>query len=279
MKRKGFTLIELLVVIAVIAILASILFPVFAKAREKARQIGCASNIRNAAMALRMYAQDCDERLPWGIPSGFTCTGAFGFPNNLGWPNGAAANNTCCAIEHSCGWAFSATPYIKNDQVLTCSNYSRFQFGRNRTPPDARWWSSSYLFSTCLVGANEAEIANPSGKVMLSEQLPFHFYGNINIATQGADNNTAKPDWQIVVAFADGHVKFVNLNNAIGNESVNGCFINNAGLQGTGFSGGAATKWNFNSGWDPSNNPNWVCGAGGKDTSPFGSTGRQGANF
>jgi prepilin-type N-terminal cleavage/methylation domain-containing protein len=62
--RRGFTLIELLVVIAIIAILAAILFPVFAKAREKARQTKCLSNQRQIALACMMYAQDNDETLP-----------------------------------------------------------------------------------------------------------------------------------------------------------------------------------------------------------------------
>jgi len=64
MKRRGFTLIELLVVIAIIAILAAILFPVFAKAREKARQASCLSNVRQLNTAILSYAQDYDELLP-----------------------------------------------------------------------------------------------------------------------------------------------------------------------------------------------------------------------
>jgi prepilin-type N-terminal cleavage/methylation domain-containing protein len=62
--RRGFTLIELLVVIAIIAILAAILFPVFAKAREKARQTKCTSNQRQIALAVQMYTQDNNETLP-----------------------------------------------------------------------------------------------------------------------------------------------------------------------------------------------------------------------
>src|SRR6476469_4926130 len=66
-RRAGFTLIELLVVIAIIAILAAILFPVFAQAREKARQTSCTSNLKQIGMATRMYLQDYDETyLPWG---------------------------------------------------------------------------------------------------------------------------------------------------------------------------------------------------------------------
>ena len=62
--KRGFTLIELLVVIAIIAILAAILFPVFARAREKARQAACLSNMKQIALGMLMYIQDYDERLP-----------------------------------------------------------------------------------------------------------------------------------------------------------------------------------------------------------------------
>jgi prepilin-type N-terminal cleavage/methylation domain-containing protein len=64
LSRKGFTLIEILVTIAIIAILAAILFPVFARARENARRTSCLSNIKQIATALVMYTQDYDEMLP-----------------------------------------------------------------------------------------------------------------------------------------------------------------------------------------------------------------------
>jgi prepilin-type N-terminal cleavage/methylation domain-containing protein len=73
MKRKdqsGFTLIELLIVIAVIAIIAAILFPTFAQAREKARQTACLSNLHQIGLANEMYTQDYDETFPWS-PGGF----------------------------------------------------------------------------------------------------------------------------------------------------------------------------------------------------------------
>ncbi|MEO6908674.1 MAG: DUF1559 domain-containing protein, partial [Abditibacteriaceae bacterium] len=65
MKRKGFTLIELLVVIAIIAILAAILFPVFARARENARRASCMSNLKQIGLGVMMYVQDYDERYPF----------------------------------------------------------------------------------------------------------------------------------------------------------------------------------------------------------------------
>src|ERR1044071_6983028 len=67
-KRRGFTLIELLVVIAIIAILAAILFPVFAQAREEARAISCLSNSKQIGLALYMYIQDYDEKYPQEHP-------------------------------------------------------------------------------------------------------------------------------------------------------------------------------------------------------------------
>jgi prepilin-type N-terminal cleavage/methylation domain-containing protein len=95
-KRRGFTLIELLVVIAIIAILAAILFPVFARAREKARQASCQSNEKQIALAVLMYAQDYDEML---IPQ---------------WIPDLSANPP-----YQC-WPDVVAPYIKNSQVFLC---------------------------------------------------------------------------------------------------------------------------------------------------------------
>ena len=95
MTRKGFTLIELLVVIAIIAILAAILFPVFAKAREKARQASCASNLKQIGLAFNMYAQDYDGLY---VPKCFDQS----------------------ATDMSRYWYNLINPYVKNTQLFRC---------------------------------------------------------------------------------------------------------------------------------------------------------------
>ena len=94
--RRGFTLIELLIVIAIIAILAAILFPVFAKAREKARQASCMNNEKSLALAFLQYAQDYDETVPCG-------------------KNGPYFNT---------GWAGQIYPYVKSTAVFWCPDDS-----------------------------------------------------------------------------------------------------------------------------------------------------------
>ncbi len=111
MQRKGFTLIELLVVIAIIAILAAILFPVFAQAREKARAIVCISNEKQLGLATMMYVQDYDETYfeqdwPGGCPT--SQTGYFA------WQQGQTPQH----------WATLLYPYIKNGGIFACPDYN-----------------------------------------------------------------------------------------------------------------------------------------------------------
>ncbi|MDR3707928.1 MAG: DUF1559 domain-containing protein [Capsulimonadaceae bacterium] len=98
-RCSGFTLIELLVVIAIIAILAAILFPVFATAREKARQTSCASNMKQLGTAVIQYVQDYDEHLP----SGTSPSNGYNGTNPAG-----------------VGWAGQIYPYIKSKAAFTC---------------------------------------------------------------------------------------------------------------------------------------------------------------
>jgi prepilin-type N-terminal cleavage/methylation domain-containing protein len=115
--RKAFTLIELLVVIAIIAILAAILFPVFAQARESARMTSCLSNMKQIGLALRMYTTDYDETFPniyqgWGAPAA---------GSNEGWM-----------------WKNAVQPYIKNKGIWTCpSNPVGTPSAPGILPPDS----------------------------------------------------------------------------------------------------------------------------------------------
>jgi prepilin-type N-terminal cleavage/methylation domain-containing protein/prepilin-type processing-associated H-X9-DG protein len=98
--RKGFTLIELLVVIAIIAILAAILFPVFARAREKARQTSCLNNQKQLAVGWQMYVQDYDENIP-----------AYSLRRTSPpWPAAGWGESWYVVIE----------PYLKNAQIRVC---------------------------------------------------------------------------------------------------------------------------------------------------------------
>jgi prepilin-type N-terminal cleavage/methylation domain-containing protein len=112
--RRGFTLIELLVVIAIIAILAAILFPVFAKAREKARQASCLSNVKQIQLAILQYAQDYDETLPYAS--------AWGNPVQ--------------------NWYIYLDPYMKNSQVLKCPSYASATIGYGWNYQNLGYYSS-----------------------------------------------------------------------------------------------------------------------------------------
>jgi prepilin-type N-terminal cleavage/methylation domain-containing protein len=106
--RRGFTLIELLVVIAIIAILAAILFPVFAQARAKARATTCLSNVKQLGLGVLMYAQDYDESLPLAV------TGVQTNDSATFWWNGNAPANSQAV------WQNSVQPYIKSYGMMVC---------------------------------------------------------------------------------------------------------------------------------------------------------------
>ena len=133
-KPRGFTLIELLVVIAIIAILAAILFPVFAKAREKARQTPCASNERQIGLGLLQYNQDNDEAFPIGNAD---AVGKF----------------------YGEGWAGACQSYIKSPQLFKCPDDST----------NGNGYPVSYALNSNMTGATLAQQNFPASSVMLFE--------------------------------------------------------------------------------------------------------------
>ncbi len=136
---SGFTLIELLVVIAIIAILAAILFPVFATAREKARQATCASNLKQLGLAFIQYEQDYDEYFPVGTPS------------------------QIAGDEHKSGWATAIYPYVKTYAVYSCPDDLY-------TPPNL-YNKCSYYMSWALTGYNNGTPTNPGPPMLLSQLM------------------------------------------------------------------------------------------------------------
>jgi prepilin-type N-terminal cleavage/methylation domain-containing protein/prepilin-type processing-associated H-X9-DG protein len=117
-RRRAFTLIELLVVIAIIAVLAAILFPVFAQAREKARQTSCTSNLRQIGLAFAQYMTDYDERLPDRRDLKAALPGGYKPWND--WPTSDPRG----------GWAVLVLdPYIKNGSIWSCPSIAGSALG------------------------------------------------------------------------------------------------------------------------------------------------------
>jgi len=165
-NNKGFTLIELLVVIAIIAILAAILFPVFAKVREKARQTSCLSNEKQLGLGFLQYSQDNDERFYTGLDS-----------RGQGYGEGT-------------GWAGSIYPYVKSAQVFVCPDDSTQPYFGGAVPV-------SYVFNGQQIcrpasngGINAATTAYtaPSLTVLLCEG--FGEQGAITVSGENYPSNT-----------------------------------------------------------------------------------------
>jgi prepilin-type N-terminal cleavage/methylation domain-containing protein/prepilin-type processing-associated H-X9-DG protein len=204
-RRRAFTLIELLVVIAIIAILAAILFPVFAQARDKARSVSCLSNCRQIGMAFMQYTQDYDEFLPLTT-----------FP--------VAANT----------WTDTVQPYVKNRGIFRCPS----DISLNWTQPltgQSEVRRSSYFLNAWMAGVqpygNLSAVSSPASVIYMAESAEnitrdhFHpfYWGNPSEQSNGfMQNLTFDPvkdetrelalrrhQGGFNVTFADGHTKWV----------------------------------------------------------------------
>lgn len=167
--KKAFTLIELLVVIAIIAILAAILFPVFARARENARRSSCQSNLKQIGLGLLQYTQDNDESLP--APRFSTNAGGYFEAGSFANPS-AGINNYM--------WTDAIMPYVKSNQIFVCPSHSG---------PRAKFRPASD-FSTATGGTYEG--SNDLGSYI------------INAAYKKSTNDTATPP----VSFYGGNSDF-----------------------------------------------------------------------
>jgi len=186
-RKRGFTLIELLVVIAIIAILAAILFPVFAKAREAARKAACGSNVRQYTAATLMYTQDYDETFPMNAYLAGTCVATF---------------------------YLSVAPYVKNDQITRCpseleamdivSMFAGFLAGPcPGTPRFTSYSTNAALLANGFAGMPPVSLA----AVQRTSETALLYDGNV-LADQTQPVQARHSD-TFSVGFVDGHAKAI----------------------------------------------------------------------
>jgi prepilin-type N-terminal cleavage/methylation domain-containing protein/prepilin-type processing-associated H-X9-DG protein len=203
MKRRAFTLIELLVVIAIIAILAAILFPVFAKAREKARQSSCSANVKQLVLGVLQYNQDYDERYVSVYDDG-TGTRII--------------------------WAQKIQPYLKNTQILQCPSVTN----PPSVPPTSNLQSTRYqipMSDDMREAANNpfgmADFLFPAETILFAESN--NAWWTHYCAKHAIGTNVTDPAWGLWlrgslgestwprhnqgcnVGFHDGHTKWMSI--------------------------------------------------------------------
>lgn len=212
MKRKAFTLIELLVVIAIIAILAAILFPVFARARENARRASCQSNLKQIGLGIAQYTQDYDERL---------------------LPYYYAVPVTMPASEYPMGvwtsemwyWQQILDPYTKSKQVYVCpSSYIQSkdkpcygQYGINLNPTNLKINISAIeSAATLYMVMDSGNYTVDPGYTIAAGGGSWYLPGTGAVGATGSVTSTYDADFQngrhfggVNMAFADGHVKWL----------------------------------------------------------------------
>ncbi len=177
--RRGFTLIELLVVIAIIAILAAILFPVFARAREKARQTSCLANVKQIMLSSQMYADDYDERMISHRTNDGSGTYVY--------------------------WGEVLQPYLKNKQILACpsdaSPYSMALYGGGSMA--ISYGYNGGQLNNCSLGSIDMPAET---LVFVDGESYYAAYGNSSYEPEARHNEGAN------AALADGHAKWYGMN-------------------------------------------------------------------
>ena len=198
MHRRGFTLIELLVVIAIIAILAAILFPVFAKAREKARQSSCLSNIKQLSLGFMQYAQDYDELLP----QDYRCPWATRYT-----------------------WRAMIYPYVKNAQVFSCPSDSNRYTGAlvgvcasgegsllSGYGDNTMHYNGGAPTPPGVVDCSLGQIAMPAELILIGDSNGGSHQISLDVNTLGyvrTDAGALRHNEGANYGFADGHAKWM----------------------------------------------------------------------
>jgi prepilin-type N-terminal cleavage/methylation domain-containing protein len=230
-KNHGFTLIELLVVIAIIGILAVILFPVFARARENARRTSCVSNLKQIGLGTMQYLQDNDERFPppfdgpWGGP--------YKTQTTSGMPGRTFATSDGNPGGNWVSWMDMIYPYVKSVQIFVCPSAT--------APVD----NPSYGYNQGISGAARPEYGSipaysppaAAAEIQRQSEVIMHFDYNSAFAALGNANNyrnyaeDTNPNTRRVMAphfdgtsfsFADGHAKWMMPSRVIGTYRASG---------------------------------------------------------
>jgi len=196
--KRGFTLIELLVVIAIIAILAAILFPVFARAREKARQTSCLNNMKELGLGMLMYSQDYDETFP-GMGNGTSTTVPV-----------IPGSNFCqhpTSLLYYFSWAGVIYPYVKNVQIYLCPSTTYHCYGVAYGVPAYGINATEDGMVSIFGRPKQSEIKRPAEIMMIGEKgggggnqyiLSAEYYAG-RMDHNGGSN----------VGFFDGHAKWL----------------------------------------------------------------------
>jgi prepilin-type N-terminal cleavage/methylation domain-containing protein/prepilin-type processing-associated H-X9-DG protein len=216
--RNGFTLIELLVVIAIIAILAAILFPVFAQARESARQATCLSNMKQLGTSAMMYVQDYDETYPdQRAPNGKLQDGVYPATMASKKPQGQ-------------NFYDELNPYIKGDKIWLCPSAVPNPYPGTKDEPPLQ----SYHYNGFFCGTPMATVRNVSNTLLFKESYRYHWaqswlrpFGTnraetvANLTNQHCYYSGNSHRNGCIVLFADGHVKYFREGDGAPNTQVN----------------------------------------------------------